>query len=188
MAADRQDAPQAAGEAVSASNRRAGWRALIAIIVFLGLTAVIFAVNPDGFYLWAKAVHVIAVMSWMAGMLYLPRLFINHLEAPAGSQMDETFKGMERRLLRIIMNPAMTIAWALGLWLGWAGGHFSAPWFHGKLLAVLGMSAAHGWFSASVRKFAEGRNTLTARQWRFANEVPTVLMIIIVVLVIVRPF
>jgi protoporphyrinogen IX oxidase len=166
----------------------AGKRALIAILVFLVVTVAIFLADPDRFYLWAKAVHVIAVISWMAGMLYLPRLFINHIEASAGSQMDVTFQGMERRLMRIIMNPAMVIAWAFGLWLGWSGGHFTDGWFHVKLLGVMLLSASHGWFAGAVRKFAEGRNTMTARQWRMANEVPTVLMIVIVIMVIVRPF
>jgi putative membrane protein len=173
---------------VSVSNRKAGKRALVAIIVFLALAALVFWLDPSGFYLWAKAVHVIAVISWMAGMLYLPRLFINHIEAPAGSQMDQTFKGMERRLMRIIMNPAMTIAWVLGLWLAWDGGHLLEGWFHLKFAGVLALSAAHGWFAGAVRKFAEDRNTMTAAQWRMANEVPTVLMIVIVIMVIVKPF
>jgi putative membrane protein len=173
---------------VSQSNRKAGRRALVAIIVFLALAALIFLLDPGDFYLWAKAVHVVAVISWMAGMLYLPRLFINHIEAPAGSQMDETLKGMERRLMRIIMNPAMTIAWVLGLWLAWEGDHLSEGWFHLKFAGVLALSAAHGWFAGAVRKFAEGRNTMTARQWRLANEVPTILMILIVIMVIVKPF
>lgn len=177
----------AASADVRASNRLAAKRALIAIAVFLTLAAVIFWLDPSGFYLWAKAVHVVAIISWMAGMLYLPRLFINHLEAPPGSQMDETFKGMERRLMRIIMNPAMMIAWVLGLWLAWDGGHLTEGWFHVKLLAVIVLSAVHGWFAGATRKFAEGRNTLTARQWRMANEIPTVLMILIVAMVIVKP-
>jgi protoporphyrinogen IX oxidase len=175
-------------EAVTMSNRLAGRRALIATIIFVVLAAVVFIINPADLYLWMKAVHVIAVMSWMAGMLYLPRLFINHIEAERGSQMDETFKGMERRLMRIIMNPAMIIAWALGLWLGWTGGFFVEPWFWVKCCGVIAMSAAHGWFAGSIRKFAEGRNTMTARQWRMANEVPTLLMILIVIMVVVKPF
>jgi protoporphyrinogen IX oxidase len=173
---------------VTASNRMAGRRALVAIVVFVVLAVLVFWMSPDNLYLWMKAVHVIAVISWMAGLLYLPRLFINHIEAPAGSQMDLTFRGMERRLMRIIMNPAMTISWALGLWLGWNGGFFSEPWFQLKLLAVVLLSAAHGWFAGSVRKFAEGRNTLSSRQWRMVNEVPTVLMILIVIMVVVKPF
>ncbi|MEQ1717792.1 MAG: protoporphyrinogen oxidase HemJ [Hyphomicrobium sp.] len=139
-------------------------------------------------YLWIKALHVIAVIAWMAGMLYLPRLFIYHCEAEKGSKQSETFKIMERRLLRIIMNPAMVLTWALGLWLGWTGGHFAAPWFHAKLVLVVLLSAAHGTFSAAVRRFAEDRNDKTQRHWRIVNEVPTVLMMLIVILVIVKPF
>jgi putative membrane protein len=139
-------------------------------------------------YLWIKAVHVIAVISWMAGMLYLPRLFIYHCDAAPGSETSETFKVMEGRLLRIIINPAMIGTWVLGLWLAWQGGHFAAGWMHAKLALVLGLSGVHGFFSASVRRFAEDRNTVDARTWRLWNEVPTVLMVGIVILVIVKPF
>lgn len=139
-------------------------------------------------YLWVKAVHVIAIISWMAGMLYLPRLFIYHCDAPAGSQQSETFKVMERRLLTIIINPAMIVAWVLGLWLAWRAGFFKDAWFHGKLLAALLLSGVHGYFSVAVRAFGEDRNTVSARHWRMINEIPTVLMFIIVVLVIVKPF
>ncbi len=139
-------------------------------------------------YLWAKAVHVIAIIAWMAGMLYLPRLFVYHCDAPKGSPQSETFKVMERRLLKVIINPAMLVAWALGLWLAWSGGFFSAHWFHGKLALVLAMSGVHGYFAGAVRKFAEDRNTVSARTWRLLNEVPTVLMIGIVLLVILKPF
>ncbi len=139
-------------------------------------------------YNWVKAVHVIAIISWMAGMLYLPRLFIYHCEAPTGSQQSETFKVMERRLLTIIINPAMLIAWVLGLWLAWAGAWLSSGWFLGKLALVIGLSAVHGYLSAAVRAFAEDRNTKSPRHWRIVNEVPTLLMVGIVVLVIVKPF
>lgn len=149
--------------------------------------AVVVLAGPEA-YLWLKAVHVIAVISWMAGMLYLPRLFIYHCAAPAGSETSETFKMMERRLLRVIINPAMVATWALGLWLAWAGGHFASGWLHAKLALVLGLSGVHGYFSVAVRRFAEDRNTLTARQWRIWNEVPTLLMIGIVILVVVKPF
>ncbi len=94
----------------------------------------------DEAYLWVKSVHVIAVISWMAGMLYLPRLFIYHCDAPAGSQQSETFKVMERRLLRLIMNPAMIVSWVLGVWLAWQAGFFTSGWFHVKLLAALVLS------------------------------------------------
>jgi protoporphyrinogen IX oxidase len=139
-------------------------------------------------YDWIKVVHVIAIISWMAGMLYLPRLFIYHCDADNGSKQSETFKVMEGRLLRVIINPAMIFAWVTGLWLAWQSGFWKQGWFHGKFLAVLLLSASHGYLSAAVRAFAEDRNDKTARHWRIVNEVPTVLMIAIVVLVIVKPF
>ncbi|PLP57164.1 protoporphyrinogen oxidase HemJ [Mesorhizobium loti] len=163
-------------------------RAAIAIAVFLFLTALLYLVAPEDFYPWAKAVHVIAVISWMAGMLYLPRLFVYHAETERGSQQSETFKVMERRLLRGIINPAMVISWAFGLWLAWKGFGFQGGWLHAKLAAVVALSAVHGYLSAAVRKFAEDRNEKPARHWRIVNEIPTLLMIIIVVLVIVKPF
>ncbi|MEW5963558.1 MAG: protoporphyrinogen oxidase HemJ [Pseudomonadota bacterium] len=142
----------------------------------------------EGAYLWVKAVHVVAIISWMAGMLYLPRLFIYHCDAPKGSAMSETFKVMERRLLTIIVNPAMIISWVLGLWLAWKAGFLADGWFHAKLAAALALSAVHGYFSAAVRRFGEDRNDKPARHWRIVNEVPTLLMTAIVVLVIVKPF
>lgn len=163
-------------------------RAAVALAVMAALGLLVVAVAGEGAYLWIKALHLIAVISWMAGMLYLPRLFIYHCDAAPGSETSATFKVMERRLLRIIINPAMVLAWALGLWLAWHGGHFAAGWFHAKLALVLGLSAVHGYFSVAVRRFAEDRNTVTARQWRLWNEVPTVLMIGIVLLAVVKPF
>ena len=139
-------------------------------------------------YLWAKALHVIAVIAWMAGMLYLPRLFVYHCDAPAGSPLSETFKMMERRLLKAIINPAMIATWVFGLFLAWRGGFFGSPWLHIKLTLALVMSAVHGYFAGAVRKFAEGRNTVSQKTWRLLNEVPTVLMIGIVLLVILKPF
>lgn len=139
-------------------------------------------------YLWLKAAHVVAIIAWMAGMLYLPRLFVYHCDAPAGSPQSETFKIMERRLLKGIINPAMLIAWGLGLWLAWDGGWFSSAWFHVKLAAVLAMSALHGYLAGAVRAFAQDRNSRTPAHWRLVNEVPTVLMLIIVAMVIVKPF
>jgi putative membrane protein len=139
-------------------------------------------------YLWLKAAHVIAIIAWMAGMLYLPRLFVYHSEVPPGSPQSETFKVMERRLLQAIINPAMIAAWLLGLWLAWDGGFLGSGWLHAKLALVIAMSALHGHFAAAVRTFAEDRNTRSARYWRIMNEVPTVLLIGIVILVIVKPF
>lgn len=163
-------------------------RAGIALLVTALITAAAIFVLGDRAYLWVKAVHVVAIISWMAGMLYLPRLFIYHCDAEAGSVQSETFKVMERRLLTIIINPAMVISWALGLWLAWQGGFLSSGWFHAKLALALALSGAHGYFSRSVRTFAEDRNTRPASHWRMVNEIPTVLMIAIVILVIVKPF
>lgn len=170
------------------SGASAARRAAIAIAVTVAATAAVMLLLGERAYLWVKAVHVIAIISWMAGMLYLPRLFIYHCDAPKGSQQSETFKVMERRLRDIIINPAMTIAWVLGLWLAWQGGFFKDGWFHAKLAAALALSATHGYFSMAVRAFAEDRNTVSARHWRMINEIPTVLMIAIVILVIVKPF
>lgn len=139
-------------------------------------------------YDWLKALHVIAVISWMAGLLYLPRLFVYHADAAPGSDKSETFKVMERRLLKAITTPAMIASWILGLTLAWQGGWFKAGWFHGKLALLLLLSASHGFLAACVRRFAEDRNTRPARFYRLINEIPTVLMIGIVVLVIVKPF
>jgi putative membrane protein len=139
-------------------------------------------------YLWIKALHVLAVISWMAGMLYLPRLFVYHAEAAPGSPTAETFEVMERRLMRAIMLPAMLVAWASGLTLAVQGDFFSAGWLHGKLLLVILMSAIHGYFARIRRDFAEGKNRHPSRFYRVINEIPTILMIGIVLLVIVKPF
>jgi putative membrane protein len=131
---------------------------------------------------------VIAVISWMAGMLYLPRLFVYHCEAEVGSRQSETFKVMERRLLKAIINPAMIATWLAGLYLAWAGHWYLSGWFHLKLLLVLVLSAVHGFFARIVRAFAADRNPYSQRFYRIINEVPTLLMIGIVILVIVKPF
>jgi protoporphyrinogen IX oxidase len=139
-------------------------------------------------YLWIKALHVVAVISWMAALLYLPRLFVYHCGAQQGSQQSETFKVMERRLLRFIATPAMLVAWVSGLWLAYQAGLFTAGWLHGKLLAVVALSALHGINAKWVKDFGLDRNQRSAGFYRIANEVPTMLMIAIVILVIVRPF
>lgn len=161
---------------------------MVALGVTVAATGAVMVALGDAAFLWVKAVHVIAIISWMAGMLYLPRLFIYHCDAEPGSRQSETFKVMERRLLQIIINPAMIVSWVLGLWLAWTAGYFSEGWLHAKLAFVLALSAVHGYFSAAVRAFAEDRNTKPARHWRIVNEVPTLLMIGIVILVIVKPF
>jgi protoporphyrinogen IX oxidase len=139
-------------------------------------------------YEWIKALHVIAVISWMAGMLYLPRLFVYHCEAETGSKQSETFKLMERRLLKLILNPALAAVWLTGLALAYWGHFFKDGWLHGKLLLVLVLSGLHGYFAGCVRRFAQDRNTLSAGFYRILNEVPTVIMIAIVILVVVKPF
>ena len=139
-------------------------------------------------YDWLKAFHVVAVIAWMAGLLYLPRLMVYHAEAPPGSALSETFKVMERRLLKAITTPAMIASWALGLVLVHLGGWLASGWLHAKLLLVLLLSAYHGLMAGWTRAFAEDRNARPARFYRVMNEVPTLLMIGIVVLVIVKPF
>ncbi len=139
-------------------------------------------------YLWLKAFHIIAVIAWMAGMLYLPRLFVYHCAAEPGSNESETFKVMERRLLRIIINPAMIATWVLGLWLAWETGAFRSGWFHAKLTLVLALSAVHGLFARWVKDFAADRNRRPQKFYRIANEIPTILMILIVILAVVKPF
>jgi protoporphyrinogen IX oxidase len=124
----------------------------------------------------------------MAGMLYLPRLFVYHCAAETGSAQSETLKVMERRLLKAIINPAMIAAWILGIVLAWQGGWLSSGWLHAKLALVLALSALHGVLVRHVKAFAADRNTRPARYFRILNEVPTVLMIGIVILVIVKPF
>ena len=137
---------------------------------------------------WIKALHVVAVIAWMAGMLYLPRLFVYHVGAGAGSEMSETFKVMERRLLRAIINPAMVAAWLSGLYLAWRSGFYMSGWMHAKFALVIAMSAVHGLFSAWRKDFEADRNTRSAKFYRVWNEGPTLLMIAIVILVIVKPF
>jgi putative membrane protein len=139
-------------------------------------------------YVWIKALHIVAVISWMAGMLYLPRLFVYHCEAEVGSKQSETFKVMERRLLKAIINPAMIVTWLAGLYLAWSGSWFSAGWLHGKLLLVLILSGVHGFFARCVKDFAADRNKRSQKFYRIINEVPTLLMIGIVILVVVKPF
>jgi putative membrane protein len=163
-------------------------RAGIALAITLALFVALLVWNPSHLALWLKAFHVIAVIAWMAGMLYLPRLFVYHCEAEAGSKQSETFKVMERRLLRAIINPAMIATWVLGLWLAYDQALFKAGWLHGKLALVLALTALHGLFSRWVRDFTADRNTHSQKFYRIVNEAPAVLMIGIVILVIVKPF
>jgi TIGR00701 family protein len=139
-------------------------------------------------YLWLKALHVIAIISWMAGLLYLPRLFVYHCEVEPGSAASETFKVMERRLLKAIMHPAMALSWAVGLYLAVSGGLFLEGWFHVKLTLVVLMTVSHFMMMKWKNDFAADRNVRPQRFFRVVNEVPTLLMIAIVVLAVVKPF
>ena len=170
------------------STSQAMIRMAVGIAALVVLTALLYFVAPDGFYPWAKAIHVLAVIAWMAGMLYLPRLLVYHADAEKGSVQSETFKVMERRLLRGIINPAMIVTWVFGLWLAWKGFAFQGGWLHGKIALVLLLSAVHGYLAGAVRKFAMDRNEKSAKHWRIVNEIPTLLMIAIVILVVVKPF
>ena len=142
------------------------------------------------FYFWIKAFHIIAVIAWMAGMLYLPRLYAYHCEVTPGSSESERFKVMERRLLRAIVNPAMIAVWVLGLTLVFmpASGGGAQPWLHAKLLLVVILSAVHVLFAIWRKDFARDANTRSQRFYRIVNEVPTILMIAIVILAVVKPF
>jgi putative membrane protein len=144
-------------------------------------------------YEWIKAFHIIAVVAWMAGLLYLPRLFVYHCAAEKGSVQSETFKVMERRLLRVIINPAMIATWLLGLWLAWHGpdsryGWFASGWLEAKLVLVIALSALHGLLARWVKVFAADSNRHSQNFYRVINEIPTILMIVIVILAVVKPF
>ncbi len=142
-------------------------------------------------YPWILSFHIVSVISWMAGMFYLPRLFVYHAEtAPVGSEQSEIFKVMERKLIRAIINPAMIATWTFGLILVFTPGivDWSTGWPWVKATMVIGMSAFHGWLSARRKEFERDENTRSGRAYRLANEVPTVLMLIIVFMVIPKPF
>ena len=138
--------------------------------------------------LWVKALHIISVIAWMAGMLYLPRLFVYHAEAAKGSESSETFKVMERRLLKAIVNPSMILVFLTGFTLVYLTGDWRDGWWQAKFILVLGLAGLHGYFARCVRTFAEDRNERPARFYRILNEAPTILMIFIVVLAVVKPF
>lgn len=138
--------------------------------------------------LWLKALHVIAIVSWMAGLLYLPRLMVYHVGAERGSVQSETFKVMERRLLRGIMNPAMIVVWITGPLLAWQMGYLYDHWLWAKFALVAVLSDFHHRLARWVKDFAADRNTRDDKFYRYINELPTALMIGIVILVIVKPF
>lgn len=140
-------------------------------------------------YEWVKTLHVVSIIAWMAALLYLPRLFVYHCEAVAGSELSETLKTMERRLLKAIMTPAMVASWVFGLWLvfGYVGLD-AGGWLHVKIALVIGLSAFHGFCVKWWMGFSLDGNKNSQKFYRLMNEVPTVLMIVIVAMVIVRPF
>jgi len=142
-----------------------------------------------GGYQWLRALHILAVIAWMAGMLYLPRLYVYHMTATPDGELDEALKTQERRLLRGILNPAMIATWTLGPLMLWANPELlSQPWMHAKLLLVVLMSAVHGFYAAARKKFERGERPRTERFWRIINEAPAVLAIGIVILAVVEPF
>ena len=141
------------------------------------------------FYPWLRALHILSVIAWMAGMLYLPRLYVYHMDASPGGELDETLKIQERRLLKGITNPAMIATWTFGVLMLIANpGLLSQGWMHAKLLLVIVMSGVHGYYAATLKKFARGERPRTARFWRIVNEAPAVLAIFIVIFAVVEPF
>jgi putative membrane protein len=139
-------------------------------------------------YLWVEVLHVLAIISWMAGLLYLPRLFVYHAGVAAGSEASELFKVMERRLMNGIMIPAMVVSWILGLLMGYSNALFSEPWFHAKLALAVVLTLVHIFLMRCRSDFAADRNYRSGVFYRVLNEVPTVLMIGIVILVVLKPF
>lgn len=145
----------------------------------------------DNVYLWVKALHIIAVISWMVGLLYLPRLFVYHSTVTKDSEADTLLKTMERRLLRFIMNPAMIASFILGIWLVFitgAGAPGSGGWMHAKLLLVLILAGTHGMMAKYRKAFERGERPKSEKYFRYFNEVPTLLMVVIVLLVVLKPF
>ena len=140
------------------------------------------------YYLWLKALHVVAIIAWMAGLLYLPRLFVYHCETAPGSAESERFKRMEERLFRIIMRPSLAAVWVLGLILLFLGAHWGAGWFHAKFLLVIFLTGFHEFLGSCSRKFARDENVRSQRFYRMINEIPAVVMVAIVILAVVKPF
>ena len=139
-------------------------------------------------YYWLKSAHLIFMIFWMAGLFMLPRFFVYHQESAEGSEESAKWVERESRLIKIILNPALVIVWVAGLLLAWNIGAFSQGWFHVKLLAVLGLSAYHGWIVGYAKKLARGERTLSGKQLRLLNEVPGIAAAIIVILVVAKPF
>jgi protoporphyrinogen IX oxidase len=172
----------------AAEGSRARLKAYLTIGVVVILAGLAWWMQPAWLYDWLKVLHVVAVISWMVGLFYLPRLFVYHADAEPGGEPAETFVIMEKRLIKVIMNPAMMVSWVVGLWLAWSGFGFAGIWLWIKIAAIIGLTVFHVFLSRAARRFAHGENRMTARQWRLANEIPTVLMILAVIMVIIKPF
>ena len=143
----------------------------------------------ENYFIWYKVLHVISVISWMAAILYLPRIFVYHAKVEIGSEMDKTFKIMERRLLKGIMTPAMISTYVFGLLTAYIYGFVAMGlWFHIKMVAVLGLTIMHGLCTKWVKDFAKGQNKKSQNFYRLINEVPTILMIVAVVMVVAKPY
>ncbi len=143
----------------------------------------------EEYFLWYKAIHVISVISWMAAMLYMPRLFVYHATAQKGSELDLTFQVMEKRLQQVIMTPAMVLTYFFGVLTAYVYGiEALGAWFHVKMLVVLLLSGFHGMLSKWRKSFIKGENKYSAKFYRIMNEVPTFLMIIAVIMVVIKPF
>lgn len=139
-------------------------------------------------YQWVLVLHIISVIAWMAGIFYLPRLFVYHADTKKASAQSETFKAMERRLMKAIMTPSMLATWGFGLWLMILGSHYITGWFHAKMVLVILMTAFHFFCAKWMKDFASDKNKREAKFFRIVNEMPTVLMVLIVILVVIKPF
>lgn len=172
----------------AAEGSRARLKAYLTIAIVVVLAGLAWWLEPAWLYDWLKVLHVVAVISWMVGLFYLPRLFVYHADAEPGGEPAETFVIMEKRLIKVIMNPAMMVSWVVGLWLAWNGFGLAGTWLWIKIAAVIGLTVFHVFLSRAARRFSRGENSMTARQWRMANEIPTVLMILAIIMVIIKPF
>lgn len=172
-----------AKEGLRASIRAYGWLGVLAAGFVIGAVY-----QPDWLYSWIKVLHIAAVISWMVGLFYLPRLFVYHSEAVSGEEPAATFEIMETRLLRVIMLPAMAFVWASGIWLAWIGFSLVGVWLWIKIGLVMGLTVFHLFLAKSAREFKNGSAVRTARRWRMINEIPTLLMLAIIVLVVLKPF
>ncbi|MDO6964726.1 protoporphyrinogen oxidase HemJ [Rhizobium alvei] len=171
----------------SSSGGKAWRRAATAIAVFLLVAGSVFFLSDD-VYSWFKAFHIMAVIAWMAGLFYLPRLFIYHFDVAPGSDASNLFKIMEQRLYRVIMNPSMMMAWAFGLYLAWTGFEMKGGWLHAKLLSVVLLTIVHVYYGRAAKAFNRDERPKSQRHWRIMNEAPAVLMIVIVLMVVLKPF